>query len=145
MESLEAGIMNRRRFAAVAGVLCQLVVLAAWVVAGPAGFGSDGIENTGAAPLGDRRAPSLAADAEFADAPKTTAMSNAAVGSADLAAANETGTTAERTAASEEPGSVIEAALTDSSQLPPPETPTVQVAIASTSGSVPNDAKEALS
>jgi hypothetical protein len=145
MESLEAGIMNRRRFAAVAAVLCQLVVLAAWVVAWPAGFGSDGIENTGAAPLGDRRAPSLASDAELADAPKTTAISNAPVGSADLAAASETGTATEGTAASDEPGPVIEAALTDSSQLPPPETPTVQVAIASTSGPVPNDAKDAVS
>ena len=137
--------MNRRRFAAVAVVLCQPVGLAAWVVAWPAGFGSAGIENADAAPLEDRRAPSLAADAELADAPKTSAVSNAAVGSADVAAASETGTAAERTVASDEPGSVIEAALTDSSQLLPPETPTAQVAIASTSGPVPNDAKDAVS
>jgi hypothetical protein len=137
--------MNPRRFATAVAVLCQPVVLAAWVVAWHAGFGSAGIENTGAAPLGDRQAPSLASDAELADAPKTTATSNAAVGGADLAAASETGTTAERTVASDEPGSVVEAALTDSSQLPPPETPTVQEAIASTSGPVPNDAKDAVS
>ena len=71
--------MNPRRFATVAAALCGTVVLAGWVVAWLAGFGSAGIENTGAVPIEDRRAPSLTANAELADAPQATAMGNAAV------------------------------------------------------------------
>jgi hypothetical protein len=37
--------MNPRRFATVAAALCGTVVLAGWVVAWLAGFGSAGIEN----------------------------------------------------------------------------------------------------
>ena len=55
------GIMNARRFATVAAS-CGTVVLAGWVVASVAGFGSGGIEITAAVPIEDRRAPSLAAD-----------------------------------------------------------------------------------
>ena len=73
--------MNPRRFATVAAPLCGTVVLAGWVVAWLAGFGSAGIENTGAVPIEDR-APSLTADAELADAPQATAMGNAAVANA---------------------------------------------------------------
>ncbi|MEA2960158.1 MAG: hypothetical protein QOI46_256, partial [Alphaproteobacteria bacterium] len=47
-------------------------------------------------------------------------------------------------AASDEPESIVEAALPDSSQMLPPETPPVQVATASTPDPVPNDAKEAV-
>ena len=124
--------------------LCGAVVLAGWVVAWLAGFGSAGIENTGAALIEDRRAPSLTADAELADAPRATAMGNAAVVNADVATAAETvtATAADTTAAADEPKSMVEAALPDSSQMLPPETPPVQVATASTSDLVPNDAKE---
>jgi hypothetical protein len=123
--------MNPRRFATVAAALCGTVVLAGWVVAWLAGFGSAGI-NTGAAPIEDRRAPSLAADAELADASRATAMGNAAVANADVATAAEsvTGTATNTTSASDEPA---------------PETPPVQVATASTPDPVPNDAKEAVS
>ena len=82
MESLEAGIMNRRRFATVAAALCGTIVLGGWVVAWLAGFGSADIENAGAVPIAERRAPSLTADAELADAPQATAMGNAAVANA---------------------------------------------------------------
>jgi hypothetical protein len=124
--------MNPRRFATVAAALCGTVVLAGWVVAWLAGFGSAGIENTGAAPIEDRRAPSLTADAELADASRATAMGNAAVANADVAKAAEsvTGTATNTTSASDEPA---------------PETPPVQVATASTPDPVPNDAKEAVS
>ena len=71
-------MMNPRRFATGA-TACGTVVLAGWVIAWLAGFGSAGIENTGAVPIEDRRAASLAADVEFANAPQTIAMSNAAV------------------------------------------------------------------
>ena len=66
--------MNPRRSATVAA-LCGTIVLAGWIVAWLAAFGSAGIENTGAAPIKDR-ATSLAANAELADEPQATAMGN---------------------------------------------------------------------
>jgi len=137
--------MNPRRFAIAAAVLCQTVI-AGWVVAWLAGFGSAGIENTGAAPMVERRAASLTADAELADAAQATVKGNAAVGIAGVAAAvSVTGTATDTRAASDEPKSIVEAAMTDSSQTPPPETPPVQVATASTPDPVPDDARNAVS
>jgi hypothetical protein len=137
--------MNPRRFATVAAALCGTVVLARWIVAWLAGFGSTGIENTGAVSIEDRRTPSLMADAELADTPR--AMGNAAVGSADVATAAEsmTRTAADTTPASDEPKSIVEAALPDSSQMLPPESPPVQVATASMPDPMPNDVKEPVS
>ena len=141
--------MNARRFATVAAASCGTVVLAGWVVASLAGFGSAGIEITAAVPIEGRRAPSL--DAELAVAPQATAMgnaavANAAVASAEVATAAEpvTGTETDTTAASDKPESIIVAALPDSSQMLPPETPPVQVTTTSTPDPVPNDAKEAV-
>src|SRR5258706_16003010 len=145
------GIMNARRFATVAAASCGTVVLAGWIVASLAGFGSAGIEITAAVPIEDRPATSLAADAELAVAPQATAMgnaaaANAAVANAEVATAAEpvTGTATDTTAASDKPESIVVAALPDSSQVVPPETPSVQVATASTPDPVPNDAKEAV-
>jgi hypothetical protein len=138
------GIMNPRRFATVAAALCGTLVLAGWVVAWRVGFGSAGIENTGAAPIEDRRAPSLAADAELANALQATAMGNAAVANANVVTAAEPVTATDTAAASDEPESIAEAALPDSSQMPP-ETPPMQVATASPPDPVPNDAKETVS
>ena len=139
-------MMNPRRFPTVAAPLCGTVVLGGCVVAWLAGFGSAGIENTGAVPIEDRRAPSLTADAELADAPQATAMGNAAVASDDVVTAAElvTGTATDTMAASDGRESIVEAALPDASQMLPPETPPVQVATASTPDPVPNDAKEAV-
>jgi phage-related protein len=124
--------------------LCGTVVLADRVVAWLAGFGSAGIETTGAVPIEDRRTPSLTAGAEFVDAPQATAMGNAAVANADVATAagSVTGTATDMMAASDEPVSTVGAALPDSSQMLPPETPPVQVATANTPDPVLNDAKE---
>jgi hypothetical protein len=139
--------MNPRRFPTVAAPLCGTVVLAGWVVASLAGFGSAGIENAGAVPIEDRRAPSLTADTELADAPQLTAMGNAAVANDDVVTAvvSVMGTATDTTAASDELESIVEAALPDSSPMLPPETPPVQVATASTPDPVPNDAKEVAS
>jgi hypothetical protein len=134
--------MNPRRFATVAAALCA--VLAGGVVAWPASVGSAGIENTGAVPIEDRRAPSLTGVAELADAPHATAMGNAAVANADVATAAEP-VAANTTTASDEPESIVEAALPDSSQMLPPETPPVQAATASPPDPVSNDAQEAAS
>jgi hypothetical protein len=138
--------MNARRFPTVGAALCGTVVLAIWLLASFAVLRSAGIERAGAVPIEDRRAPSLAADAELADAPQATAISNAVVANADVATAAEpaTQTATDTTAASDEPESIVEAALPASSQMLPPETPPVQVATASTSDPVPNDAKEAV-
>jgi hypothetical protein len=134
--------MNPRRFATVAAALCA--VLAGGVVAWPASVGSAGIENTGAVPIEDRRAPSLTGVAELADAPHATAMGNAAVGNADAVTAAES-VAANTTTASDEPELIVEAALPDSSQMLPPETPPVQAATASPPDPVTNDAQEAAS
>ena len=143
--------MNPRRFATGAAV-CGTIVLAGWVIAWLAGFGSAGIENTGAVPIEDRRAASLAADVEFANAPQTIAMSNAAVVKVDVAKADVamavesvTGTASDTTAVSDEPESIIWAALPNSPQVLPPQSPPVQMATASMPDPVPNDAKEATS
>jgi len=130
--------MNPRRCATVAAALT--VVLAGWVVAWLAGFGSAVIENTGA-PILDRRASSLIADAEHADAPQATPMGNAAIDKAEVA---RTGESVTRTAT--EPQSINEdGGLTESSQKLSPETPPVQVATASMSDMTPNDTKEDVS
>src|SRR5258706_9110869 len=138
--------MNPRRFTTMAPAFCGTVVLAGWIVAWLAGLGSAGIKNTGAISIEDRRAPSLAADAALADAPQATAMGNAAVASAEVATATEPvmGTATDTTAASDKPESIVVAALPDSSQMLPPETPPVPVTTASTPDPVPNDAKEAV-
>jgi hypothetical protein len=138
--------MNARRFPTVGAALCGTVVLAIWVLASVAVLGSARIQRAGAVPIEDRRAPSLAADAELADAPKATAISNAVVANADVATAAEpvTQTATDTTAASDEPESIVEAALPASSQTLPTETPPVQVATASTPDPVPSDAKEAV-
>jgi hypothetical protein len=130
--------MNPRRSAAVAALLCGTGVVA-WF----AGSGSAGIENI-AAPTLDRLAPVLAADFELADAPQPKAMGNAAIGNVDVAGAAELvrAPAAEKTAASDEPKSIVEAALTDSSQMLPPETPAVPAATASTPNTVPQDTKD---
>jgi hypothetical protein len=95
-------------------------------------------------PVEDHRAPSLTAAAELADAPQATAMGNAAVANADVATAAElvTGMATGTTAAPDQPKSTVEVALPDSPQMPPPETPPVQVATANTADPVPDDARE---
>jgi hypothetical protein len=135
VELLEAAIMNPRRFAAIAATLT--VALAGWIVVWLAGFGSAGVDNSGAAPIMDRPT-SLAADTERADPQRATAMRNAAVDGALVGAPAEAVTAAETRAASEEPKSIAEAALAASSQMRPPETPPVQVATASMPDPVPN-------
>ena len=136
--------MNPRRFATVAAASCGTLVLAGWVVAWLAGFGSAGIENAGAVPIQDRRATSLAAYAALAIAPQATAMGNVAVANAGVATAtgSVTATATDTAAASDKPESIVVAALPDPSQMLPPETPSVPVPTASTPDPVPNDAKE---
>jgi hypothetical protein len=153
-------MMNTQRFALVTSVLCGTAVLSGWVVAGLAGFGSARIENAaGAVPIEDRRAPSLIVDAERASARQAATIGNAAVASADAAAAFEpvakttaepaTQTATDKTTdkpvvvASADPAAIIETALPDPSPVLPPDTPLVQVATASTSDLPPDEVKGA--
>ncbi len=110
--------MNPQRSSTVAVILCGAGVIA-WF----AGFASAGIENT-AAPTRDRIAPFLTADFEPANAPQP-AMDTSGIGNVDVATTAEFvgETDNDKTAASDEPKSIVEAALTDSSQMLPPETP----------------------
>jgi hypothetical protein len=129
--------MNPRRPATITAVLCGMGGVA-WF----AGFGSGGIENT-MTPTLDRLALFLTAHFELTDAPQPTAMGNAGIGNVDVAKAAELvrGTPTDRTAAS----AIVEAALTNSSQMQPPETPPVQPATASTPNAIPRDSEDAVS
>ena len=141
--------MNPRQFATVAPALCGTIVLAGWVVASLGGLSSASIENAGARAIEDHRAASPTADAEPADALPATVTGNAgvAVAAADVTAAVESviGTATDAPAVSAEPEPIVEAALPDSSQMAPPETPSMQVATANTPDPVPNDAGAAAS
>lgn len=128
-------MMNPQRFPTSAPASCVLVGL---VAASLAGFGSAG-SNT-ATPIEEPRAASVAADAEPVDTPLTTTMGNPVVASADVAAVPELVTVAatDATAASDTSGSIVVAALPESSQILPPESPPVQIAPTSTPDPVPN-------
>ena len=134
--------MNWRRLTTVAAALCPTVVLAGWVVAGLAGFGSASIEDTGATPVGDSQAPSLSAEGELTSRPRATATSSAAVGSSKLAAAREV-LTASKTTAASEPVTIGQAASVDSPQRPL-QTPVVQMATANTPDPVPDNGNKAM-
>jgi hypothetical protein len=133
--------MNPRRTATVAMILCGAGAIA-WF----AGFASAGIENT-AAPTIDRLAPLLAADFELADAPQPAAMDNVGISDADVASAAELvrSTATDTTAASDEPKPIVEAALTESSEMLPPETPSVQVENAAAPSAVSKDTRDTVS
>jgi hypothetical protein len=126
------------RLAAMAA-LCREVAIPASVLAWIAVFGSAGIDNTGAAPIVERPAPSLAAVARFAG--KLPPISLAA---ADAVAASRSVTetaAAEAMPASHEPDPIVTAALTDSSEMLP--TSPEQVA-QSPATAKPGDANPAL-
>jgi hypothetical protein len=135
LEPLEAnGMMNPQRFPTVAA-LCVLVGLFAALLAG---FDSAGIDTV--SPVEERRAASVAADAEHADTPLTTTMGTIVVASADVAAVPDlvTVAAADATAASDKSGSIVVAALPESSQILPPESPPAQMAPAGPPDPVPN-------
>ena len=146
--------MNPRQRAHVALALCGTVGLASWVVTSLAGPGSTRIEHAGAAmpiaavPIEDRRSPSLTA--EVVDAPQATALGNIEVASADTATVVELvmGTDAGKMVAPDQPKSIsdqppiVEAALPDSTRVPPPEAPLLQVATANTPDPVLDEPKQ---
>jgi hypothetical protein len=104
------------RLAAMAS-LCREVAIPASVLAFAA-FGSAEIGNTGAAPITDRVAPLLAADATFADKPPPITSSPA-----DAGVAGQSIPEAAEPKPAREPESAVTTALTDSSEMLPPVTP----------------------
>ena len=138
-------MINPRRFAQVAPVLCATAVLVGWMVVWLNGNGSASIENAGAVPIKDHQAPSPTAAAALADAPLTAAkdsaavadnagagnaaadapvVKNAVVASADAATAVEavtaTGTAATTPAASDQSQSPDQSQSFDVAALPDP-------------------------
>jgi hypothetical protein len=135
----ETLIMNRRLAATAAW--CREAALPASVLVWIVASGSAGIDHTGAAPIAERPAPSVAAVAATAD--KLPPISLAA---ADAVAAGRTVTetaVAEPASASHEPEPIVTAALTDSSETLPPEASPAQVA-GSPAAREPDDAHAAL-
>jgi D-alanyl-D-alanine carboxypeptidase len=134
--------MNPRRFATVAAVLCETALVAC-----VAGFGSTGTETKSAVAIVDRLAPALAANVEFAEAPRatTTAIGNAAVDTVDIATVVKSVTVSYATPAADEPEPTVKVASTDPSQVLPPEIPQMQMAPANLPSPEPRDTKEAVS
>jgi hypothetical protein len=129
--------MNARRSATLTAVLCGMGGIA-WF----AGFGSAGIENT-AAPTLERLAQFRTADLKLAEAPQPEATGNAGVGNVDVARAELVrGMPTDRTV--DDPKSIVESVVTNSSEMLPSETPPVQVATASTPNAMPKDTKDAV-
>jgi D-alanyl-D-alanine carboxypeptidase len=111
--------MNPR--VAILAALCREIAIPASVLAWLAAVGSAGFDNTGAAPIVDSPAPSLAAATKFADKPPLIAL-----GTADVAAASRSMTAAaavNATPASRESKPIVTAALTAPSEMLKPETP----------------------
>jgi hypothetical protein len=147
----------------VTAVLYGTLVPVSWAVARLPVFataviqnaGAVFVENSGGVPIANRAAPSLIADTERVDAPQAAATGNADVAHDDVAyneVANDvvakaaepvTVTAADTTAVPEEPKSMVDAALPDSPQMPPHETPLVQLATAGTPDPGPDEIKAA--
>src|SRR6516165_8852775 len=131
-------MVNPRRCATVAAVLCETAFVACLV-----GFGSAGTQSNGAVATSDLQSAPLTADAAPA-----TAISSVVADSVDLAVDTatvaESFTATDTAAAPEEPKTIVEAALAEPSQTPPPETPPVQVATAIMPDAVPKGTKDAV-
>jgi len=160
-------MMNPRRSAKVAA-LCGAVVLAVPAVVWVCGFGPAVMETTVAVPVEQQHAALAAAEAMPVDPPQAAAMCSAAVVDADLAIEAEPGLAtatapatasepetamamtagadavadAPNTAAAPDEPVIIEAALHVSSPDSATEFPSVQLAIANPSGSVPDDVRQ---
>ena len=126
------------RFAAMAA-LCREVAIP--VLASMAAFGSAGIDNSGAAPIVERPAPSLTAVGKSADQPPPISL---AAADAVVASTSVTETAAaEATPASHQPDPIVTAASTVSSDMLPPETEPAQAA-QSLANREPDDARPAV-
>jgi len=127
--------------------LLGTVVLAIWLSAWLAGFGSAVVHTTAAIPVEPRGTAVLTA--QRADAPRAAAMGNATVASIEVTPAAEPQTamasdTTIATETREESKLFVEAAPTDLSPLPAAESALVQVASADPSDPMPIEVKKAV-
>jgi hypothetical protein len=136
---LETTEMSLLRFAKVAA-LCGTAVLAVWSVR-LAGFDPALVKTTGALPVEQRHVALVMADTERANTPQPAAICSATALNADVAPAAEPETVMaiDTSAAPDAPKLFVEAAPIDSSPLPAPELPPVQVASADPSDPMPID------
>ena len=134
------------RLAAISA-LCQEVAIPASVLVWIVAFGSAGIDNTGAAPIVERPAPSVAAVANSAVAKLADKLPPISLAAADAVAAGrlvmETAA-AEATPASHQPEPIVTAALTDSSEVLHAETPPDPIAKTSKTTEEPDNAGSAV-
>jgi hypothetical protein len=137
--------MSPQRYATL-GAFGGTVVLAGWVAAGLAGFGSPGIENTDRAPIEERRATPLTVDAEPASALRATTIINKTSVPSAAVAATEPGQRGPAVVSAAVPVTVADTAIVGAaspgpSPMPPPENPEdlVQVATVSTPDPVQSD------
>jgi len=139
--------MNPQRLATLAAPW-QIAVIPACVAVWLLAFGSAETQNSGAAPALSRVVPSLTADVGSAATSQPATIRSADIGRADVVATGDlpTGIAADtaltphepeslashepEAPASHEPQTIVTAALTDSSETLPSETPPVQAAIA---------------
>jgi hypothetical protein len=124
------------RLAAVAA-LCREVAIPASVVAF-ASLGSASIGNTGAAPIADRLAPLLTADATFTGKPLPIASSTVDV--VAVSTSQPEAGAADSISAAREAERIVAAALTEPSEILAPELPPDQAAQANTAMREPDDA-----
>jgi hypothetical protein len=124
------------------------VILATGVVGLLAAFGPAGIQNTGAAPQNDISPPSLSTEQELAGAPQPSSMLNDDFGRTDVATVVElsfAGAVADASNALTKPGPIVEAASTNSPDVPPTEPAPVPVTTANPSVLEPSVADKAVS
>jgi hypothetical protein len=150
--------MNLRRLM-TSSTLWRAAVLPSGVIVWFLAFGSAGLVNTDAAPITNRVAPTLAADASIADAPQPATLRNADVENADVVMDGSlpTGIAADTTLVSREPAThppetresethesetIITASLTDPAESLPTETPPVQAAATSAPASESSHGKQ---
>jgi hypothetical protein len=146
MQPLEAGMMNPRRPSTVPAPLLRWVILATGVVGLLAAFGPAGIQNTGAPPRKDIRAPSLSTEQDLAGTPQPGSVLKDDLGQTDVAVAERSlaGAVADASIALNRP-EPVETASTNSTDVPPTEPAPLQVAMANPSDLEPGDAGKAVS
>jgi hypothetical protein len=140
-------MMNLQRLSTVPVPLLRSVILATGVVGLLAAFGHAGMQETGAAPPKDISTPALFTEQEFAQAPQLSSMPDDGLRRTDGATAKPSlaGAAADASIALNKPEPVVEAASTNSPDVPPTEPAPVQVATADPSDIEPGDAGKAVS
>ena len=127
--------------------LLRSVILATGVVGMLAAFGPAGTQNTGAAPSNNMNLPSLSTELELAVVPQPSSVTNDDLGQPDVAMAKPSlvGAVADASTALNKPKPVVQAASTNSPDVPPTEPAPVQVAMANQSDLKPGEAGMAVS